>query len=128
MQLQLITPEKVLFAADVSQVQIPGTLGEFGVLPGHAPFVSTIKPGVIRIEAADGANHKIAIAGGVAEVTPERCTVLAESAINVAGITAADADGMMQSARDAMDLASTDVAKKDAQNKMALAEAVAQAV
>ena len=64
MQLQLITPEKILFSAEIVQVQIPGTLGEFGVLPGHAPFVSTIKPGVIGVDAADGSKRKIAVAGG----------------------------------------------------------------
>lgn len=124
MQLQLITPEKVLFSADIALAQIPGTLGEFGVLPGHAPFVSTIKPGVITIETAAGEQRKIAIAGGIAEVSPERCTVLAESAVDTGKLTASDAQAMLSAARDAVDLASTDVARKEAAAKMALAEAV----
>lgn len=80
MQLQLITPEKTFFEGEASYVSIPGTLGEFGVLPGHAPFVSTLQEGVVAITLAGGETRKVTITGGIAEVTPEKCTVLADSA------------------------------------------------
>ncbi len=60
-------------------VVVPGTEGDFGVLPGHAPLISSIRPGVITIDTADGKQRKIAVTGGIAEVVPERCTVLAGS-------------------------------------------------
>ena len=75
MELKIITPESTLFAGTADQVQVPGTLGDFGVLPGHAPFISTIRPGVVTIDA-EGKQSKFGVIGGFAEVTPERCTLL----------------------------------------------------
>ncbi len=80
MQLHIITPEKTLFSAEAAMVVVPGTEGDFGVLPGHAPFISSLKPGVITIDTEGGKQQKIAVMGGFAEVVPERCTVLAETA------------------------------------------------
>ncbi len=80
MLLNIITPEKTLFSAEASMVTIPGTEGEFGVLPRHAPFISSLKPGTITIDTADGKQQKIEVTGGFAEVVPERCTILAEVA------------------------------------------------
>lgn len=80
MKLQLITPEKVFFEGEVALVQVPGTLGDFGVLPGHSPFVSTIREGDVTIDLAGGERRIIHVTGGIAEVTPETCTVLADSA------------------------------------------------
>src|SRR5256885_1351965 len=77
MHLQIITPEKILFSADVEMVTIPGTEGEFGVLQGHAPFVSTLRPGIISIDAGSE-KRKMAVVSGIAEVTPEQCTILAQ--------------------------------------------------
>ena len=76
MQLSIITPEKTLFSAEADMVTIPGSEGEFGVLPKHAPFISALRPGTITIEAG-GKQQKIEVSGGFAEVTPERVTVLA---------------------------------------------------
>ena len=76
--VQIITPERTLFSAEAAMVTIPGTEGEFGVLPGHAPFISTLRPGTITIDTADGKQQTIEVSGGFAEVTPEHCTVLAE--------------------------------------------------
>ena len=80
MQLQLITPEKIFFTGEIAQVNIPGTLGDFGVLPGHAPFVSTLRAGAVTIVLASGETRTISVTGGIAEVTPESCVVLADSA------------------------------------------------
>lgn len=77
MQLSIITPEKTLFEAEAEMVTIPGAEGEFGVLPQHAPFISSLKPGTVTIELAGGKQQKIEVTGGFAEVTPERVTVLA---------------------------------------------------
>lgn len=80
MKLQVITPEKILFEGEASYVQIPGTEGEFGVLDGHAPVVSTLKEGVVTVDLASGEKKEFSVTGGVAEVVPERCTLLVEVA------------------------------------------------
>jgi F-type H+-transporting ATPase subunit epsilon len=80
MNLQIITPEKILFSGPITMVTAPGTEGEFGVLPGHAPLISTLKAGEIVVTPESGSEQRIAIESGVAEVMPERCTLLIEQA------------------------------------------------
>jgi len=62
-------------------VVVPGTEGNFGVLPGHSPLISTIRPGTIDIYQGGAVTERVFVVGGIAEVTPERCTVLAEDAM-----------------------------------------------
>jgi F-type H+-transporting ATPase subunit epsilon len=78
MLLNIITPEKTLFSSEAQMVTIPGTEGVFGVLPRHAPFISSLKAGTITVDTADGKQQQIEVTGGVAEVTPERCTILVD--------------------------------------------------
>src|SRR5437868_5365285 len=122
MQLDIITPEKILFSAEADMVVIPGTLGDFGVLPGHAPFISTIRPGIITIETEGAAPRKIAIIGGIAEVVPDHCTVLAETAIDCSTVTAADVKARIDEARKAKEEAADEHAAEQAEKHMALAE------
>lgn len=84
---QLVSPERVLFSADVDMVVVPGVEGNFGVLKGHAPLLSTVRPGVIDVyEQRQAISSRIFVAGGFAEVTADRCTVLAEEAVPIAEI------------------------------------------
>jgi F-type H+-transporting ATPase subunit epsilon len=76
---ELVSPEKLLFSGEVEQVDVPGAEGDFGVLAGHAPFVSTIRPGIITVHGASG-EQKIVVLGGFAEVSAEGLTVLADVA------------------------------------------------
>ena len=78
----LVSPEKLLFSGDVDQVDVPGGEGDFGVLAGHAPFVTTVRPGILTI-FREGAALKIVVNGGFAEVNPEGLTVLADMAVPV---------------------------------------------
>jgi F-type H+-transporting ATPase subunit epsilon len=80
-QFELVTPEQLLVSRDVDMVVVPGTEGNFGVLPGHAPLISTIRPGTIDIYEGNTIAERIFVASGLAEVTPERCTVLADEAM-----------------------------------------------
>ena len=80
-QFELVTPERLLLSEMVEMVVVPGTEGNFGVLPGHAPLISTIRPGTIDIYAGGAITERIFVVGGIAEVTPERCTVLADEAM-----------------------------------------------
>src|SRR3984885_14292858 len=81
-QFELVTPERLGLSTMVEMVVVPGTEGNFGVLPGHAPLISTIRPGMIEIyETRPTVSERIFVVSGIAEVTPERCTVLAEEAM-----------------------------------------------
>jgi F-type H+-transporting ATPase subunit epsilon len=81
-QFELVTPERLMLSTEVEMVVVPGTEGNFGVLPGHSPLISTIRPGMIDIYQTRAAiSERIFVVSGIAEVTPERCTVLAEEAI-----------------------------------------------
>ena len=81
-QFELVTPERLLLSEMVEMVVVPGTEGNFGVLPGHAPLISTIRPGTIDIYESQTITRRIFIVGGIAEVTPELCTVLADEAVS----------------------------------------------
>ena len=73
----LVSPEKLAFSGEVEQVDIPGTEGNFGVFAGHAPFVATLRPGVLVITVG-GKHEKLIITGGLAEVSEKGLTVLAD--------------------------------------------------
>lgn len=80
-QFELVTPERLLVSREVEMVVVPGSEGNFGVLPGHAPLISTIRPGTIDIYEGRAIAERIFVVGGIAEVTPQRCTVLADEAM-----------------------------------------------
>jgi F-type H+-transporting ATPase subunit epsilon len=88
-EFELVSPERLLLSDQVDMVVVPGAEGDFGVLPRHAPLISTLRPGVIRVFEGREVKERIFVAGGFAEVTPERCTVLAEEAVPVGEIDAA---------------------------------------
>ena len=96
--LELVSPSALLKSEPVEMVVVPGTEGNFGVLPKHAPMISTIRPGVIDIYAGGKVSERIFVAGGVAEVNPERCTILAEEAVPVADIKADEAQASLETA------------------------------
>lgn len=79
-QFELVSPERLVLSDAVEMVVIPGIEGNFGVLSGHAPLISTIRPGIIEIYEGRTIVGRIFVVGGIAEVTPERCTVLADGA------------------------------------------------
>jgi F-type H+-transporting ATPase subunit epsilon len=81
-QFELVTPERLLLSEMVEMVVVPGTEGNFGVLPGHAPLISSIRPGTIDIYEGQTIIRRIFVVSGIAEVTPERCTVLADEAVS----------------------------------------------
>jgi F-type H+-transporting ATPase subunit epsilon len=95
-QFELVTPEQLLVSRDVDMVVVPGTEGNFGVLPGHAPLISTIRPGTIDIYQGNTIAERIFVAGGLAEVTPERCTVLADEAVPPASLDRAELEAELQ--------------------------------
>lgn len=81
----LVSPEKLLFSGEVEQVDVPGAEGDFGVLANHAPFVATLRPGILTVRGTGG-EQKIVVLGGFAEVSAEGLTILADVAETVADI------------------------------------------
>lgn len=96
LQFELVSPEKLLLSESVGMVVVPGTEGNFGVLPGHALFISTVRPGVIDVYEDKTVSQQIFVSGGFAEVTPERCTVLADEAVPVASLDRATIDAQVK--------------------------------
>ena len=80
-QFELVTPERLLLSEMVEMVVVPGTEGNFGVLPGHAPLISSIRPGTIDVYEGQTITRRVFVVSGIAEVTPARCTVLADQAM-----------------------------------------------
>lgn len=79
-KLEIVTPDKAVVNEEVQIVMAPGSLGEFGVLIGHTPFLTTLKTGIIRYTDAQGSERYVFVNGGFAEALPDKVTVLAESA------------------------------------------------
>jgi F-type H+-transporting ATPase subunit epsilon len=81
-KFELVSPERVLLSVDAEQVVVPGADGEFAVLPGHAPVIATLRPGVLDVTAG-GSKRRLFVKSGFAEVDPARLTVLAEKAYDL---------------------------------------------
>ncbi len=79
---ELVSPEKLAFSGEVDQVDVPGLEGDFGVLAGHAPLVAAMRPGILTVTAG-GTRQKIIVLGGIAEVSEQGLTVLAEVATSI---------------------------------------------
>jgi F-type H+-transporting ATPase subunit epsilon len=107
-EFELVSPERILVSQGVDMVVVPGEDGDFGVLPGHALFLSGVRPGVIEIYDGDKISDRIFVAGGFAEVTGERCTVLAEEAVNLAEVERTTVEARIRDNEQAISIASPD--------------------
>ena len=114
---ELVSPERLLFAGEVTQVDVPGEEGEFGVLAGHAPYIATLKPGLLTIHG-DGAPQRIVVRGGFAEVSPTGLTVLAEQATLAAEIDPATLDQDIKDVQEDVNDAQTDTARDKARERL----------
>jgi len=123
----LVSPERELFNGAVDHVVVPGSEGEFGVSPNHAPVMSVIKPGALRI-LNDGAEQRIFVNGGFADVTPEGLTVLAEDAVDLAGVDAADLEQQLKNASEDVRDANSDAKRETAQRALSRLEGIKAAM
>ena len=89
LHFELVSPARLLFSGSVASVTIPGTEGEMGIYPGHAPLLSTLKPGVVTVYKDGGGTDRIFVRGGMVEVNPQGLTLLAEVAIPMSELDAA---------------------------------------
>lgn len=123
----LVSPERELFHGEVDHVVVPGSDGEFGVLPNHAPVMSVIKPGALRI-IDGGAERRIFVNGGFADVTPEGLTVLAEEAVDLADIDTAQLEQQLKNAQEDLRDANTDAKREAAERSLARLESLKAAL
>ena len=101
MQFDLVSPERRVAALEVSAVQIPGTDGDLTAMPGHAPLITTLRPGILRVESTEGAKEYV-VTGGFAEIG-EGLSVLAEKALPRDEMTQETFDEIIAEARAALD-------------------------
>jgi F-type H+-transporting ATPase subunit epsilon len=126
LHFSLVSPERELFSGQVDQVVVPGIDGQFGVLSQHAPVMTVIQQGAIRI--LDGASErKIYVGGGFADVTPSGLTILAEDAVDLSSLDKAGLEKDIANAReDVRDAKEADV-KAVADKRLARLEAISAA-
>lgn len=121
---ELVSPERLLMAKDVEMVIVPGAEGNFGVLERHAPMISTVRPGVIEIfESRAAEAERVFVAGGFAEVTPDRCTVLAEEAVPVADLDKSAVEQTIKDLREDLEDAKEPHERTSIEGKLAIAQA-----
>jgi F-type H+-transporting ATPase subunit epsilon len=111
---ELVTPERLLLSAPAEQVVVPGSEGDFAVLAGHAPVISTLRPGVIEITLPQG-RQRIFVKKGVAEADPERLTVLAQTAVAVDDLDAERLSAEQKAAEAELEAAKDDQSKRMAE-------------
>lgn len=126
LHFSLVAPERELVNEEVDQVDVPGAEGEFGVLPSHAPVMTIVKPGALRVYN-NGAIRRIFVNGGFADVTPAGLTVLAEDAVDLADVDVAKLDADIQDAKEDVGGAKDDTLVV-AQAKLARLEALKAAL
>ncbi len=114
-KFELVSPERLLVSEQVESVIIPGTEGEMTVMAQHAPVMTTIKPGVVTVKPVSGAEERYVVFGGFADILPEGCTLLAESATAVKDIDRADLARRIQEAKEDVADAKDDASRTKAE-------------
>ena len=127
--LEIVSPDKLLLSQPVDMAVIPAAEGEMGVLPGHAPMIVLLRGGTITLHEGGKPTAQLYVSGGFAEITPERCTVLADEATPVAEVSRATADARLAKAEqdlaavDKMNVPAIDAAMARIQSARAMIEA-----
>ena len=126
--VDVVSAEESIFSGEAKFVALPGESGELGILPRHTPLITRIKPGVVRIEKADGDEEFVFVAGGILEVQPAKVTVLADTAIRGHDLDEAKASEAKKLAEEAMKNAKSDVDFAKAQSEFAMMAAQIAAI
>lgn len=111
---ELVSPERLIFSGEVDQVVVPGSEGEFAVLSGHAPMMSTLRPGVVDVIQGSDRHTRLFVRGGFADISDKGLTILAEQAIPMADLDAAQIDLQIRSAEEDLEDAQTDETRQAA--------------
>ncbi len=123
-KFELVSPARLLLSEEVMQVVVPGLEGDFTMLKGHSPFMTTVRPGVVEATTASGKVTKIFVRGGFADGSPAGLTILAEQAIPVEELKAEQIAKELSDAAEDLADAKTDEAKRVAQEKLDQLKAV----
>ena len=127
-EFELVAPEALVFSTAADMVVVPGTEGDFGVLPGHAPLISLVRPGVIDVHDEGGITARIFVAGGFAEVTEARLTVLAEEAVALDALDRGAIEARLGRAEKEAGAAEAEEEKAAAEKEIGLAQAMLAAI
>jgi F-type H+-transporting ATPase subunit epsilon len=120
LHVDVVSVEENVFSGEASFVALPGEMGELGIYPRHAPLITRIKPGAVRIQRADnGQEEFVFVAGGILEVQPNAVTVLADTAIRGKDLDEAKANEAKKNAEEAMKNAKSDIDFAKAQSEFA---------
>ena len=122
-EFELVSPERLLVSEAVEMVVVPGAEGDFGVLAGHSATVSSIRPGVLAVFENGAVTSRVFISGGFAEVTPERCTVLADETAVLDDLDRAEIEKSLADLRADVEAGRADAEKEAAEKALAIAEA-----
>lgn len=127
LKVDVVSAEKSLYSGEAKFVVLPGEAGELGILPGHTPLISRIRPGVVKIVHEDGSEESIFVAGGLIEVQPNHVTVLSDTAIRATDLDEAKAETARKKAQEALAKATdkADIAVVEAELAMLVAQAAA---
>ncbi|ANN68895.1 F0F1 ATP synthase subunit epsilon [Bordetella bronchialis] len=127
LHVDVVSAEAAIFTGEAKFVVLPGEAGELGILPGHTPLISRIRPGTLKIVREDNSEENVFVAGGILEVQPGSVTVLADTAIRAADLDEAKAEAARQKAEEALRNAKdkADIAVVEAELAMLAAQAVA---
>ncbi len=128
MHVDVVSAESSIYSGEAKFVALPGESGELGVLPGHTPLITRIRPGSVRIEKPDGDEEFVFVAGGILEVQPHSVTVLADTAIRGADLDEAKANEAKRRAEDSMATRTSDIDFALAQAEFAIAAAQLAAI
>ena len=123
-EFELVTPERLVISRGVDMVVVPGAEGDFGVLPGHTPMISTVRPGIVNVDEGREIVERMFVAGGFAEVTAARCTVLADRAVAVDELDRAEAEQTLKDAREDLEDAKTDDERREADKQIAICDEI----
>ena len=125
--VDVVSAEHEIFSGNAKFVALPGEAGELGILPGHTPLITRIKPGAVRIEKEDGGEEFVFVAGGILEVQPNRVTVLSDTAIRGKDLDEEKANAAKAAAEEALKNAKSeiDIAKIQSEIAMMAAEIAA---
>ena len=126
-EFELVSPARLLVSEPVDMVVVPGAEGDFGAMYRHSPLISAVRTGVIRIYEGDQVKRRIFVAGGFAEVTPARCTVLAEEAMPLEDIDRGTVEAELKDLREDLSVAGDDQ-KATVERQIAVREAMLAAV
>lgn len=114
-KFELVSPERLLFSEEATEVVIPGTEGEMTVMANHAPTMTSINPGVVSVTSQGGEKEQFAVFGGFADILPDQCTLLAESAVRLANLSREDLEQRIEAVRSEMEEAKDHEARSKAE-------------